>query len=268
MKFYRVFYSFILSRRYRITLTGEELLKEKGSKLLLPNHQSHIDPQLIALEAYKYSEITPVVNARFYKIPVIKFFLRKWGAVAVSDLKSGNRDPNVLHNIFSGVLDALAEGKTVIIYPSGTIQETGIERVKNKQAAHKICSELPEGTKVIGLKITGLWGSTFSYAWTGNRPKFLPAFAKGMGYFFANLIFLSPKRDVTFEFVDITDETISQAKNDRRTFNKYLEEFYNQKGEQEPLYIKHFFFYPKSKRKKPKNIVSTNDLKQSDIRTN
>ena len=262
MKFYRVFYSFILSRRYRITLTGVELLKESGSKLLLPNHQSHIDPQLIALEAYKHSDITPVVNARFYKIPVIKYFLRKWGAVAVSDLKSGNRDPNVLHNIFSGVLDALAEGKTVIIYPSGTIQESGMERVKNKQAAHKICAELPEGTKVIGLRIKGLWGSTFSTAWNGKRPKFLVAFAKGFGYFFANLIFLTPKRDVNFEFVDITKETVLQAKKERRPFNTYLEEFYNKDGAESPLYVKHFFFFPKSKRKTPENLRNSSKSKE------
>jgi len=121
---------------------------------------------------------------------------------------------------------------------------------------------------VIGLRINGLWGSTFSCAWNGKRPKFLTAFGKGIGYFFANLIFLSPKRDVNFEFIDITEETIKQAQNDRRTFNKYLEGFYNENGEQEPLYIKHFFFFPKSKRKAPKNIVSTNDIKQSNIQTN
>lgn len=255
MKFYRVFYTFVLSRRYRVSIKGLDLLQKEGGKLVLPNHQSHMDPQLVALECYKYSDIVPVVNEKFFRIPVIKFFLRKFEAVSVSDFKSGNRDPHVLKNIFSKVIAALEKGKTVVIYPSGQLQETGLEKIKNKQSAYAVVKDLPDDTRILGLRITGLWGSTFSWAWTGKKPSFLLAYFSGIFIFFANLIFLCPKRNVTFEFIDITDEAKKMSTEDRRTFNTYLEEFYNKDGHQKPVYVRHFFFLPRMKNKLPKALV-------------
>jgi len=256
MKFYRIFYGFILRRRYRISFKGMELLQKEGGKLVLPNHQSHVDPQLVGVFFYKYTHIVPVVNENFFKIPFISFFLKRWGAIPVANFKKGNRDPNVLKNIFSKVNIALDEGKSVIIFPAGQLQDIGVEHVRNKQATHAVISSLEDDKiRIIGVRITGLWGSTFSKAWTGEQPPFLPVFLKGFFYFFANLIFLAPKREVTFELVDITEEALAQSKNDRITFNNYLDSFYNINGIEEPSFIKHFFFFPKSKRKLPVNVV-------------
>ncbi|MBI3136507.1 MAG: 1-acyl-sn-glycerol-3-phosphate acyltransferase [Bacteroidetes bacterium] len=255
MRFYRVFYKFVLSRRYRVTISGIDLLKQSGSKLILPNHQSHVDPQIIAVECYKYADVVPVVNERFFRIPVIKFFLRKWGAVSVSDFRSGNRDPHVLKTIFSKVIVALEEGKTVIIYPSGQLQETGIEKINNKQSAYAIVKDLPKDTRVLGVRIKGLWGSSFSWAWNGKKPAFLKQYLFGVFYFFSNLIFLCPKRDVSLEFFDITEEAKKESLDGRHSFNRFLEKFYNVDGRQAPLYVKHVFFFPKSKRKLPESIV-------------
>ena len=259
MRFYRVVYKFILSRRYRVTITGLDLLKKSGGNLILPNHQSHIDPQIVAVESVKYAEIVPVVNEKFFRIPVVKFFLRKWGAVSVSNFQSGNRDRNVLKNIFSNVISELKKGKTVIIYPSGHLQETGLEKINNKQSAYRIVADLPKNTSVIGLRISGLWGSSFSRAWNGKHPAFLSTFLKGIFYFFANLVFFCPKREVSLDFVDITEEAKKQALETRHSFNTYLEEFYNFEGLQKPVYIKHFFFFPKTNRMLPRSIIKKNE---------
>jgi long-chain-fatty-acid--[acyl-carrier-protein] ligase len=206
---------------------------------------------------YKHTPIVPVVNDTFFKIPVIRFFLKKWGAIPVAQFDKGNRDPNVLKNIFAGANTALDEGKSVIIYPSGQLQNLGIEQVKNKQSAHAVVSNLSEDSKVriLGVRISGLWGSTFSKAWTGKQPPFLWRFLRGIGYFFANLIFLSPKRAVVFEIIDITEEAKLQSKQDRRAFNTYLDSFYNVNGIEDPSYVRHFFWAPKTKRKLPQNIA-------------
>ncbi len=259
VKFYGAFYKFILTRRYKVTITGIDLLKAKGAKLILPNHQSHIDPQIIAVETLKYAEIVPVIGERFFKIPIIKFFLKKWDAIPVSDFKRGNRDPNALKTIFSEVIKAFHKEKTVIIYPSGQLQEMGLEKIKNKQCAHAVVSGLSDSTRVIGLRIKGLWGSSFSYAWNGKFPAFLPTLLKGIAYFFSNLVFLCPRRNVSLEFVDITEEAKKKSLNERHTFNAFLEEFYNKKGIEQPTYIKHFFFFPKSKRKLPESIKKKYD---------
>lgn len=257
MRLYRIFFDFVARRRYRVTIKGVELLKEKGGKLILPNHQSHIDPQLIGIFFYKYVWVVPVVNESFLKIPVIKYFFKKWGAIPVAEFKKGNRDPNVLKHIYANVNKALEEGKAPILYPAGQLQDLGIEQIKNKQSAYTIVANIPEGsdTRVLGVRVKGLWGSIFSKAWTGEQPPFLPVFLKGIGMWFANLIFLCPKRNVTLEIVDITEEAIAHSKGDRKAFNTFLEEFYNVDGIEEPTYIKHFFFMPKLKRKLPANIA-------------
>jgi 1-acyl-sn-glycerol-3-phosphate acyltransferase len=245
------FYFFVLSRRYKINTVGIDLLKSPGAKLILPNHQSHIDPQLLAVITAKYCDFVPVVSENILKIPVIRYFLKKWNAIAVNDLKGNKKDPDVLKNIFSQVMKALHNNKTVIIYPSGQITHTPLEKIINKQSAFVIVSSLPDNVRVIGVRISGLWGSMWSVAWKGERPNFVFTFLKGIFYFFANFIFFSPRRHVKFEFVDITAEAKEKAKTDRRTFNNYLEEFYNSNGVEEASYIKHLFYLPKQKRNFP-----------------
>ena len=248
------FYQFILSRRYTVVIKGVELLKTDCGKLILPNHQSHLDPQIMALETYKFGGVVPVVAERFFKIPVISYFLREWGAVSVSDISGGNRDVNLLQRITTQVRAALDQGKNVIIYPSGQLTDQGIEKIYNKQGAHALVSDLPENVQVLGVRINGLWGSIWSKAWEGKQPNFLMTYLKAILLLTSNLIFFSPKRVVTLEFVDITAEAVEQSKKDRRTFNAFLENFYNKNGEEPATYVRHHFYLPKSKRTLPENL--------------
>ena len=253
-------FSFVLSRRYKLNVKGLELLEQPGAKLLLQNHQSHIDPQLLGVYVAQRSNMVPVISEKFLGIPVIGSILRSLNAVAVSDLKHGNRDPDVLKNMFSKIMDALKEGHSVLIAPSGQIAQGPLEQIRNKQSAHALVSSLPDDVKVIGVRVTGLWGSMWSVAWKGNRPSFLLTLLKGIFYLLANLIFFLPKRRVNFEFVDITEEAKLQSQNARRTFNNYLQDFYNVAGPEEVRYIKHFFYFPKSKRKYPANLIVAEKL--------
>lgn len=257
MKAMLSFFRFVLSRRYIIKVKGESLLYEQGAKLLLQNHQSHIDPQLLAVYVAQRNGLVPVISEKFLRIPLIGYILRSWDAVAVSDLKHGNRDPNVLKNMLTKIKDALKKGKSVLIAPSGALAQGPVERIKNKQSAHALVSDLPDDVKVIGVRINGLWGSMWSIAWMGKRPDFLKTLLKGIFFIIANLIFFMPKREVTFEFVDITEEAKLKSKSDRKSFNTFLEEFYNINGPEEVNYIKHFFYFPKTKRKYPINLIKT-----------
>jgi len=250
-------FSFILSRRYTLNVKGINLLLEPGAKLLLQSHQSHIDPQLLGVFVAQRSGLVPVISEKFLRIPIIGSILRSLNAVAVSDLKHGNRDPHVLKKMFSKIMDALKQGKSVLIAPSGQIANGPVELIKNKQSAYALVSNLPDDVKVIGVRVSGLWGSMWSVAWKGKRPSFLFTLLKGIFYLITNLIFFLPKRQVTFEFVDLTEEAKLQAKSDRKTFNTYLEEFYNVNGAEEVTYIKHFFYFPKMKRKYPSNLTTS-----------
>tara|TARA_B100000315_G_scaffold249823_1_gene281643 strand:+ start:64 stop:384 length:321 start_codon:yes stop_codon:yes gene_type:complete len=106
---------------------------------------------------------------------------------------------------------------------------------------------MPADIPIIGVRIRGLYGSEWSMAQRDTRPNFGLNFLKGVFYVFANLIFLMPKRNVTIEFVDISDNARINTKGTRREFNQYLEEFYNEAGEEKPVLLKYFFYLPKLK---------------------
>ncbi len=254
MKSVAIFFYWVLKRRYRVSIKGLDLLKKSGSKLILPNHPAHIDPQLLSALVRQHCDFVPIVSERFAKTPIISFFMKQQNAVAVSDLKYGKRDPHVLKTIVDGVVDAFEHDRSVILYPAGGIKHTPSEIIKNKQSVHYLVRNLPDDVSVLGVRINGLWGSMWSVAWYGERPKFLWCVAKGFFYLFANFIFLVPKRDVHIEFVDITAEIRANSALDRRPFNMTLEEFYNINGPEEVLYLRHFFYAPKLRREYPSNL--------------
>lgn len=181
--------------------------------------------------------------------------MKSLGAVPVADLEAGSRDVSVLDTMRNAMLSALKEGKSVVLYPAGQLCNQGYEKIFNKQGAYRLVKELDNSTRVIGVRQHGLWGSVWSRAWWGKSPDFFKVFALSIFYVLANFVFFVPKRDVEIEFVDITEEAKRNSKNmTRREFNEFLETFYNNNGEEGARFIKHFFYFPASKRKLHKKI--------------
>jgi len=245
---------FFLSLRYKVNIQGADLIKKKQAKFILPNHQATVDPQIMFTQILRFSSVVPVVSEEYFNIPVLKTIFKILGAVPVSDLSSGSRDQDVLKSVTSGVGKALKEGKNVILYPAGQIAGQGYEKIFNKQSAWAIVNELPENTQVIGVRISGLWGSMWSRAWVGKTPNFLKTALKAIFYVLANLIFFVPRRQVSIEFIDITAGACEKAKGGKNQFNAYLESVYNEKGGEHVLYLKHFFYAPTLKRELPLRI--------------
>ena len=233
----------IIRLRYRVTLSGTEVLKTDNAILFLPNHQALIDPIILISNIYGFKTVLPAISSKYYDFFLFKPFFENWGAIRVSDLEKGNRDINVLKDISRATLKGLRRGKNMVLYPSGQIANQGYERIANKKSAHVLVSRLPEKTLVIGVRIHGLWGSMWSKAKTGKSPDFFLQLLKGVFYIIVNLIFFLPKRKLEIEFVDITIPARKIALNGRKEFNLYLEQFYNEKGEEHQLFVPHFFFY-------------------------
>lgn len=236
------FYRGVLSVRYRVHLKGEELLKDPRTTLFLPNHQASVDPQIVCSQLLRYTDVSPLVTEGYFKIPVVAQILHLMGAVRVPDLEKSRRGVEVVAGLNKVVVDALAAGRNVLIYPAGQLTNGGLERVGNKQGTWQVCRQLPDGVRVVGMRIQGLWGSMWSRAKTGKSPNFLWAYLKGIFYVLANLIFFVPRRDVTITFEDITEEAVRYAAEGRQPFNRFLESFYNAEGEEKLLRLKHFFY--------------------------
>ena len=255
MKKYAYFFNWILSRRYDIIVEGKDVLKGGGSRLYLPNHQAEVDPMILMTEIVKQHNVAPMISAQYYNLPIIKHYMKKLGAVAVADLDQGVRDVSVMDTIRDGAKSAFSEGSSILLYPAGQLASQGYEKIFNKQSAYSLVNDSDDNLKIIGVRIYGLWGSIWSRAWLGVSPSFFPVFLKSIFFFFSNLIFFLPKREVRIEFHDITNEAKEKAKSlRRREFNEYLEEFYNVNGEEKLRYIKHHFLQGKLNKKMPNKI--------------
>lgn len=254
----------LLSLRYKVNVKGAEVLHNPAPLFILPNHQALIDPIMIIGHIYKHTTVIPVITSGYFDIPVVKYLFREWGAVRVSDLETGSRNTNVLNEITTAVHGGFAMGKNIILYPSGQISGQGYEKIFNKKSAHNIVTDMPEEVRVIGVRITGLWGSMWSKAWTGKSGNFISLLLKGIGYVLANLIFFLPRRTVTIEFEDLSEAAKVKANEGRQPFNSFLEEYYNRDGEESPLFLKHFFYAPALKRTLPGKISGSLEEKQAE----
>jgi len=262
MSFLVAILRFFLSLRYTIEIKGLEVLEHKGANLILPNHQALVDPQILVTQLWEKVPIVPVVTEGMYNIPLLKTVFKKLEAVSVSDLSAGSKDTDVLKNITTQINCSLKTGHTVLLYPGGQLCGQGYEKIFNKKSAHSSVSELPQDTRVIGIRIHGLWGSMWSRAWIGKTPNLITTYLKALGYVLANLIFFCPRRKVYIEIEDITDYAKELALKDKKTFNDGLEKFYNKYGEEPVLFLKHYFFAPQLKRDLPAHI----EFSDSDIR--
>lgn len=248
----------ILALRYKVTVKGAEILDDFSSVLILPNHQALIDPVLLMSHIYRNSKAIPVIISDYYDLPVLKSIFKTWGAIRVSNLESGSRNIKVLNEVSRSILKGFNRGKNILLYPSGQIAAQGYERIFNKQSAHKIASRTPDEVRIVGVRMSGLWGSMWSKAWTGKSPNFFIQLLKGVFFILANLVFFLPRRRVTFEFEDLTISAKDKALLGRKEFNAFLEEFYNRNGEEQPVFLKHFFYLPPSKKKPPPQFEASN----------
>lgn len=241
-KFLAFLYLTLLKSRYKVEYRNEMVLKSNGAKLFLPNHPALVDPQILLAYLIQKVDVAPMVGEHFFNNPIFKPLFVWMGAVPISDLEAGNRDVDVLKNITTAAVKVLESGKSIVIYPSGQLQKTGLEKINNKQEAYTIVKSMPNHVRIIGIRIQGLWGSVWSKAKSGKSPNFIKIYLYCIWLVFANLLFFVPKRNVVVEFQDITEQIKELDFSDRKDFNLFLENFFQKNGMEELNYLKHYFF--------------------------
>ncbi|MEI8300245.1 MAG: AMP-binding protein, partial [Chlamydiota bacterium] len=125
---------------------------------------------------------------------------------------------------FIAMKKGLENGENFIIYPSGHLKKAGYEVIGGNSFIHRLIHECPD-VKIVLIRTTGLWGSCFSRAITGQVPPFWEVFLTGAKVLFKNWIFFAPRRKVLVELeVDPQD---FPRQGSRLEINKYLEKWYN-----------------------------------------
>ena len=202
---------FFFHLHYDIRVTGEELLRDGSTHLVLPNHSAYVDPLLLFSEEW-WLPIRPMSDELFMRHWLYGRVLRMADAIEVPDMQKANGDglkakAEAASQLSRIAIDSLAEGKEICFYPSGHIKTVDREVIGNRRMAYEVCRELPENVRVILCRMRGLESSRFS--------KLKPKQFKW-------------RRTVTLHFEDHTDDVRTWAQTlDRRAFNEQLEKWYN-----------------------------------------
>lgn len=233
----------VLGLRYRVKVLGEprELQDVKGA-LILPNHPAYMDPPLVitTLSAKLKPPPRPMLLARIFENPLLFWLPQALNAVRVPDLTrpsvAARRETEAA---IAEIVEGLQRGENFIIWPAGRAQRNGTEQLGSARAVSEILARAP-GARVVLVRTRGLWGSMFSYGRTGSAPNLTKRLLQGIAILAANLLFLTPKRDV-----EITVEPMDRAKlpDDRDQLNRFLEEWYNRLGPEQPSHVPYHFLF-------------------------
>ncbi|MBR5677214.1 MAG: 1-acyl-sn-glycerol-3-phosphate acyltransferase [Paludibacteraceae bacterium] len=203
-------FKFLFRLHYDIQVTGEELLRDTSTHLVLPNHTAYVDPLILFSQVW-WLPIRPMGDEFFMRHKVYGYILRKADAIEVPDLNKsamtraeGATAAGQLSRI---AIESLAEGKQICFYPSGHVKLVDKEIIGNRRMAYEVCRELPENVRVILCRMRGLESSR----WSKLKPKQWKW-----------------RRTVTMVFEDHTSDVKTWAQSlTRREFNERLEEWYN-----------------------------------------
>ena len=203
-------FKFLFRLHYDIQVTGEELLRDDSTHLVLPNHSAYVDP-LILFSYVWWLPIRPLGDEYFMRHRVYGYILRKADAIEVPDLNKSamtrEEGAQVAGQLSRIVIESLAEGKQICFYPSGHIKTVDREIIGNRRLAYEVCRELPDNVRVVLCRMRGLESSR----WSKLKPK------KHKW-----------RRTVTLLFEDHTADVRLWAQTlERRAFNEKLENWYN-----------------------------------------
>ena len=104
-----------------LEVSGEGNLPTTGPLIIVANHQSNIDPPLLAAVLKRHTWF--LAKAGIFKGPIIRWFLGSWGAFP---LRRQEGDIRALR----WILRKLESGEAVVLFPEGTRNPGAMRRAK------------------------------------------------------------------------------------------------------------------------------------------
>ncbi|MFT3791135.1 MAG: MFS transporter [Rudaea sp.] len=143
----------LVSLLYRIRTEGLDNIPEEGPAVLVCNHVSFMDSQIV-LGCIR----RPVRFVMYHKIfgTPLKPLFRAMKAIPIAGAKE---DPELLRRAFAEVDKELAEGNLVCVFPEGGITRDG-DIAPFRPGVERMLAQRP--VPVVPMALRGLWGSIFS----------------------------------------------------------------------------------------------------------
>lgn len=219
----------LLRLRYRIEVRGLRELRERGTRsiLFLPSHVALIDPAILTVLLDPWFHPNAVADSYQISHPLVRFFARLFGARPLPDMeRQGLAAMAATREAVEDTVAALRGGENLLFYPAGRMRHGYLEELRAASGAQLLVSAAP-GARVVLVRQTGLWGSSFSRGFTGELPRLVPALLRGAKKLIPSGVFFMPRRHVLVEFVE-RDDFPRQAS--RMDMNRFLEDFYNERA--------------------------------------
>jgi long-chain-fatty-acid--[acyl-carrier-protein] ligase len=241
-----LFSTFLRSLRYRVHLHSSESLRGlRGPTLVLPNHPAYFDPPILLTVLWPILRPRPLLYEGHFRHWLLRPLVPLLEGLPVPDLDQPSDTARIqIRRTIDALIEGLRQGGNFILWPAGHVQHDGVERLGAALAASEILQAVPQANVVL-VRTRGLWGSRFSYAYTGQAPDLLGELKRGLLNLLSNLLFFMPRRRL-----DITVEVIDRGRLPdlhRQTLNPWLEAWYNHNGPEAPTFVPyHFLFGPRT----------------------
>ena len=225
MAIIRIIIKFFLWLRYRITVEGVDEIVEKGRTgiLFLPNHPALIDPVILNTFLGKQFSPRPVADEAQINRFLIRNLARAVQTLAIPDtVTAGAKGGVLIKNVLNIAATALKLGDNILIYPGGHLSHSRFEDLGAASGVESILALAPD-VRVVLVKTSGLWGSSFSYG-SGQRPVLEKVIYRVIKSVLLNGFFFGPRRRVTIKLHEPDDFPKNSG---RAEINGYLEKFYN-----------------------------------------
>ncbi len=251
----------ILKFRYKVRVEGLDqilaLKKHCPGVLFLPNHPAEMDPVILMSLLGPAFWPRSVVVEHFYHLKGFKKILDLARVVPLPSMaeQANQWRGKELAKTFEKIAEEISLGENYIIYPSGKLKRSGLELLGGASFVYNLLHEKLD-IPVVLVRTTGLWGSSFSVAQTGETPHFQTVLKRCLSVIFKNGFFFVPKREVLVQF-ELAGRELPKE-DSRLIFNKYLEQWYNRypfPGE-EPVSLVPYFFWNKETADIPFHIPS------------
>ena len=147
----------IIPLRYKIEVKGAECLDPKKggintSILFLANHSSHIDGTILGITLLKQKlSLTIWALDLTFKLPYLRWAARHKDTVKVVKVPNINetrseKHSSRLHKLVTRTADGLNKGENFLIFPTGRVKKTPIEKIDGKSAIPLILRQCPDVT--------------------------------------------------------------------------------------------------------------------------
>ncbi|MCS6865180.1 MAG: lysophospholipid acyltransferase family protein [Gemmataceae bacterium] len=143
---------------YRVRWSGPGFVDfpRTGPCLVIANHACWLDPIFLAKVLPR--PITPMMTARFYDLPLLRWLMVAFGVIRVPE-KTFKKDAPEIHEAVA----ALDRGECLVIFPEGYLRRTESRPLRRfGQGVWQILKARPQ-TPVYAVWIDGGWGSFTSY---------------------------------------------------------------------------------------------------------